>query len=281
MIAGVVPGSLVVRVMGIEPALSAWELDGHASRTGALQVSRHLRLSVRTRQVPLLTLPSGTQRAGASAEHGPLLFGLGQNCVDASLIFCQAGTPGRVGLPLAMGPCIALDPFPPPGQQSLIFGVSVPRRLPNTPDEVLKLISRDLHPDPSLRGAPHLALLPDQTHSMTELPEPGVLARPVLPRAARPTAANGDLHFDKPLAGLVDSADPGDRAGIVAEGTRRSTMPLILPGSSQLGVRLPLDISDFRLVLTCGWRDLFFIREVCRSALLSYLLHLWLPGIVP
>jgi hypothetical protein len=152
---------------------------------------------------------------------GPLLFGLGQYCVDAGLIFCQAGTPGRVGLPLAMGLRIALDPSSPPDQQSLIFGVSVPRGLPDTPDKVLKLTSRDLHLDPSLRGGPHLALVPDQTHPMNELSEPGVLARPVLPQACRATAADGDLHFDKTLAGLVDGADPGDRAGIVAEGIWR------------------------------------------------------------
>jgi hypothetical protein len=43
---------------------------------------------------------------------------------------------------------------------------------------------------------------------MTELPEPGVLARAVLP-LARPAAADGDLQFHKSLAGLVDGADPG------------------------------------------------------------------------
>ena len=51
------------RVTGIEPALSAWELDCHVSLTSAPQVRRHLRLSVSTRHGPLLTLPSGTQRA--------------------------------------------------------------------------------------------------------------------------------------------------------------------------------------------------------------------------
>ena len=56
-------------------------------------------------------------------------------------------------------------------------------------------------------------------HPTTELPEPGVIARAVLPQA-RPIAADGDLHFDKSLAGLVDGADPGDRAGIVAGGVR-------------------------------------------------------------
>ena len=47
----------------------------------------------------------------------------------------------------------------------------------------------------------------------------GVLDRVVLPRA-RPAAGDGDLQFDKSLAGLVDGADPGDGAGIVAEGIR-------------------------------------------------------------
>ena len=51
------------RVTGIEPALSAWELDCHASLTSTLQVRHHLRLSVGNRQVPFLTLSSGTQRA--------------------------------------------------------------------------------------------------------------------------------------------------------------------------------------------------------------------------
>ncbi len=51
------------RVTGIEPALSAWELDRHASLTGTLHVSHHLRLSVSDRQTPVLTPLSGTQRA--------------------------------------------------------------------------------------------------------------------------------------------------------------------------------------------------------------------------
>ena len=168
---------------------------------------------------------SGFRSVLARGWHGrgerPLLFGLGQYFVNAGLIFRQAATPGRVGPPLAMGLRIALDPFSPPGQQSLIFGVRVPRRLPDTPDEVLKLISRDSHPDPSLRGGLHLAMVPDQTHPMNELAEPGVLARAVLPQASRTTATDGDLHFDKSLAGLIDGANPGDRAGIVADGARR------------------------------------------------------------
>jgi hypothetical protein len=48
------------RVTGIEPALSAWELDCHASLTIASQVSRHHRLSVSDRYVPNLTALSGT-----------------------------------------------------------------------------------------------------------------------------------------------------------------------------------------------------------------------------
>jgi hypothetical protein len=43
--------------------LSAWEADCPASLTTAPQVRRHLKLSAGTRQVPLLTPPSGTQRA--------------------------------------------------------------------------------------------------------------------------------------------------------------------------------------------------------------------------
>ena len=135
------------------------------------------------------------------------------NCLEG--LYAQ-----RVGLPLALRLRLVQGILSPPGQQGLIFGVSVPRRLPDTPDEVLNLTSRDLHPDPSLRGGPHLALVPDQTHPMTELPEPGVLARPVLPQGRRPTAADGNLHFDKSLAGLIDGADPGDCAGIVSEDIR-------------------------------------------------------------
>jgi|HubBroStandDraft_6_1064221.scaffolds.fasta_scaffold338593_3 hypothetical protein len=61
-----------------------------------------------------------------------------------------------------------------------------------------------LNPDPSLWAGLHLALSPEETQPMTELPEPGVLARAVLPQA-RPAAADGDLHFDKSPAGLVDA----------------------------------------------------------------------------
>lgn len=42
---------------------SAWELDCHASLSIVPQVRHHLRLSVGNRQVPFLTLSSGTQRA--------------------------------------------------------------------------------------------------------------------------------------------------------------------------------------------------------------------------
>jgi hypothetical protein len=35
--------------------------------------------------------------------------------------------------------CVALGPLSPPGHQSLVFGVSVPCCLPDSPDEVLKL----------------------------------------------------------------------------------------------------------------------------------------------
>ena len=53
---------------------------------------------------------------------------LGQYRVDAGLIFCQAATPGRVGLPLALSLRLAQGILSPPGQHSLIFGVSVRRR---------------------------------------------------------------------------------------------------------------------------------------------------------
>jgi hypothetical protein len=162
--------------------------------------------------------PDSTRDRGReAARQHELLRGLGQYCVDSGLISCQAGTPSRIGLPLALSPRLARSILSPPGQQSLIFGVSVPRRLPDSPDEVLKLTSRDVEPDPSVWVGPHLAMSPDQTHPMTELPEPGVLARAVLPQA-RPAAADSDLHFDKSPAGLVNGADPGDRTGILAEG---------------------------------------------------------------
>ena len=63
-----------------------------------------------------------------AARQHELLFGLGQHRVDAGLIFCQAATPGRVGLPLALSLRLAQGILSPPGQQSLIFGVSVLRR---------------------------------------------------------------------------------------------------------------------------------------------------------
>ena len=44
----------------LDVGLSAWELDCHASLTGKLQVSHHLRLSVSDRQTPVLTPLSGT-----------------------------------------------------------------------------------------------------------------------------------------------------------------------------------------------------------------------------
>jgi hypothetical protein len=78
-------------------ALSSRELDRHTSLTTAPQIRRHPRLSVATRQGPLLTLPSGTERARARAGNGErLLFGLSRYFVDAGLIFCQAGMPGQV-----------------------------------------------------------------------------------------------------------------------------------------------------------------------------------------
>ena len=75
---------------------------------------------------------------------------------------------------------------------------------------------------------------------MTELPEPGVLARAVLPQA-RPAAADGDLQFGKSLAGLLDGADPGDRAGIVAGASGELTMPFMVAGRRPLPITVVSD----------------------------------------
>ena len=63
--------SRLERVTGIEPALSAWELDGHASLATASQFKRQLRLSLTAHQVPLLTVPTGTQRARCQVRDRP------------------------------------------------------------------------------------------------------------------------------------------------------------------------------------------------------------------
>jgi hypothetical protein len=104
---------------------------------------------------PTPTADNTRDRGREAARQHELLFGLGQYRVDAGLIFCQAGTPGQVGLPLALSLRVVLGPLSPPGQQSLIFSVSVSCRLPDRPDEVLKLTSRDLEPDPSVWVGPH------------------------------------------------------------------------------------------------------------------------------
>jgi hypothetical protein len=104
--------------------------------------------------------------------------------------------------------------------------------LPDSPDEVLKLTLRYLDPDPSVWVDPHLALSPYETHPMTELPEPGVLARAVLPQA-RPTAADGDLSSTSPSPGssmaripvTVQESSPGASGEL--------TMPFILPGAAR------------------------------------------------
>jgi len=166
---------------------------------------------------PTRTAASTRDRGREAAQQHELLFGLGQYGVDADLIFCQAGTLGRVGLRLAPGLRLASGVFSVAGHGSLVLGVGVPHCLPDSPDEVFKLTSRDVEPDPPVWVDPHLALVPAETHPMMELPEPGVLDRVVLPRA-RPAAADGDLQFDQSFAGLVDGADPGDGAGIVPEG---------------------------------------------------------------
>jgi hypothetical protein len=58
----------------VDVALSAWELDSQAVAARTSQVSGWFRLSLSNRQVPLLTLLSGTQRArqgflAGSADH--------------------------------------------------------------------------------------------------------------------------------------------------------------------------------------------------------------------
>jgi hypothetical protein len=114
---------------------------------------------------------------GAETEH---LFGLGQYCVNAGLILCYAGTLGRFGLRLALGLFSLL------GKESLIIGVNVPRGLPDSPDEVFDLTSRDGDPHPSVRAErPRGTRSPDAKHVSMEPHEPGVLARLILPRALR------------------------------------------------------------------------------------------------
>jgi hypothetical protein len=56
-------GTARIRPARAAVKLSAWESGCHASLTTAPQVRRHLPLSVGTRQVPLLTLLTGMQRA--------------------------------------------------------------------------------------------------------------------------------------------------------------------------------------------------------------------------
>ncbi len=146
------------------------------------------------------------------------------------------------------------------------------------PDEVLKLTSRDLDPDPSVWVGPHLALSPDETHPMAELPEPGVLARAVLPQA-RPAAADGDLQFDKSLARLVDGADPGDRAGIVAEGIRRVDHAV---HSAWRADRGPEAAQQHDQLLRRSWAGR--LRPACPQV--SWYAELtasdrWLPGLTP
>jgi len=68
------PPGITLRSTDYSYRLSAWELDCHASLTTAPPVRRHLRLSVGTRQVPLLTLLSGTQHAAESEPNALDLF---------------------------------------------------------------------------------------------------------------------------------------------------------------------------------------------------------------
>jgi hypothetical protein len=71
-------------------------------------------LSVSVRCRPSQPLLPGTQRTRSVWSAATLLSGLGQYGVDAGLIFCQAGTLGRVGLRLAPGlvSLMSIDPGP-------------------------------------------------------------------------------------------------------------------------------------------------------------------------
>ena len=109
-------------------------------------------MSVRYR--PSQTVLSGTQRARPVWSTAALLPGLGQYRVDAGLIFCQAGTPGRVGLGLALGLRLALGVLAVAGHGSLVLGVGVPCCLPDSPGEVFELTSRDVEPDPPYGSIP-------------------------------------------------------------------------------------------------------------------------------
>ena len=97
---------------------------------------------------PTWTAASTRDRGREAARQHELLFGLGQYGVDADLIFCQPGTLGRVGLRLAAGLRLAPGVFAVAGHGSLVLGVGVPHCLPDSPDEVFELTSRDVEPDP-------------------------------------------------------------------------------------------------------------------------------------
>ena len=62
---------------------------------------------------PTWTADSTRDRGREAARQHELLLGLGQYCVDAGLIFCQAGTLGRVGQPLVLTLRLASGPLSP------------------------------------------------------------------------------------------------------------------------------------------------------------------------
>jgi len=62
---------------------------------------------------PTWTADGTRDRGREAARQHELLFGLGQYCVDAGLIFCQAGTLGRVGQPLVLSLRLASGPLSP------------------------------------------------------------------------------------------------------------------------------------------------------------------------
>jgi hypothetical protein len=191
------------------------------------------------RQGPPLTLPSGTQRARANAGNGPFTVRSGpvlRRCGPDLL----PGVPAWPGRPASRdGPAHRAGPTLAAGQQGLIIGVRVPRGLPDTPDGVLKLTSRDRHPDPSLWGGPHLAAVPDQTHPMNEFPEPGCSpGRPFHGPAAllQPTVISTSTS---PWPGSSMARIPVTIQASSPRASGESAMPFILPGAGQLGARLP------------------------------------------
>ena len=183
-------------------------------------------MSVRHR--PSQTVLPGTQRARPVWSAATLLSGLGQYGVDAGLIFCQADTLGRVGLRLAPGLRLALGVFAVAGHGSLVLDVGIPHCLPDSPDEVFELTSRDVEPDPPVWVDPHLALVPVETHPMMELPEPGGSTGWSFHGLARlqPTVISSSTS---PSPGSLMARIPVTVQGSSPRASGELTMPFILP----------------------------------------------------